>query len=80
MTQDQSRNILPTAVQEFFKTQAFCCYEYDELTLDTEETMFQLVQKGVTMTAAEKWRGMSTPWAMFTKEVERRFPKIVNCA
>lgn len=61
MTQDQSRNILPTAVQEFFKTQAFCCYEYDELTLDTEETMFQLVQKSVTMTAAEKWRGMSTP-------------------
>lgn len=66
-------------MQEHLKTQAFCCYEYEQLTLEIEETMFQLVQKGVTMTAAEKWRSLSTPWAMYAKDMELRFHTVVGC-
>ena len=73
------RNILPNAVKEFFKNQAFCCYEYDELTQDTEETMFQLVQKGIALTPAEKMRAMSTEWATLAKEFEDTYPTVVNC-
>ncbi|TVY49928.1 hypothetical protein LOCC1_G000508 [Lachnellula occidentalis] len=65
-----NHNILPRAVREFFVKQAFCCYEYDELTLETEETMFQLVQRGIALTPAEKMRAMSTEWATFTKQYE----------
>jgi len=74
-----NHNILPNAVKEFFKNQAFCCYEYDELTLDTEETMFQLVQRGIALTPAEKMRAMSTEWAAFTKQYEDDYSLIVNC-
>ena len=66
-------------MKEFFKNQAFCCYEYDELTLDTEETMFQLVQRGIALTPAEKMRAMSTEWAAFTKQYEDDYSLIVNC-
>lgn len=66
-------------MKEFFITQAFCCYEYDELTLETEETMFQLVQRGIALTPAEKMRAMSTEWAIFTKQYEDDYTLIVNC-
>lgn len=74
-----NHNILPRAVKEFFISQAFCCYEYDELTLETEETMFQLVQRGIALTPAEKMRAMSTEWATFTKQYEDDYTLIVNC-
>ncbi|TVY83145.1 hypothetical protein LSUE1_G002651 [Lachnellula suecica] len=73
-----NHNILPRAVKEFFTKAAFCCYEYDELTLETEETMFQLVQRGIALTPAEKMRAMSTEWANFTKQYEDDYTLIVG--
>jgi len=73
------RNILPRAVKEFFQSQFFCCYEYEELSMDTEETMFQLVQRGIALTPAEKMRAMSTEWAAFAKQYEDDYVLIVNC-
>ena len=73
------RNILPRAVKEFFQNQFFCCYEYEELSLDTEETMFQLVQRGIALTPAEKMRAMSTEWAAFAKQYEDDYVLIVSC-
>jgi len=70
---------LPNAVKEFFQQQFFCCYEYDELTVETEENMFQLVQRGIALTAAEKMRAMSTEWATFTKQYEDDYALVVNC-
>jgi hypothetical protein len=72
------RNILPRAVKEFFQNQFFCCYEYEELSMDTEETMFQLVQRGIALTPAEKMRAMSTEWAAFAKQYEDDYVLIVN--
>jgi hypothetical protein len=47
--------------------------------LDTEETMFQLVQRGIALTPAEKMRAMSTEWAAFAKQYEDDYVLIVNC-
>ena len=74
-----NHNILPSPVKEFFKNKSFCCYEYDELTVETEETMFQLVQRGIALTPAEKMRAMSTEWATFAKQYEEDYSMIVNC-
>ena len=74
-----NHNILPNPVKDFFKSKSFCCYEYDELNVETEETMFQLVQRGIALTPAEKMRAMSTEWATFTKQYEDDYPMIVNC-
>ncbi|KAH6710658.1 hypothetical protein BKA61DRAFT_523093 [Leptodontidium sp. MPI-SDFR-AT-0119] len=76
--QISNRNILPNAVKKFFETQFFCCYEYEDLTADTEETMFQLVQRGIALTPAEKMRAMSSEWATFTRQYEDDYQLIVN--
>lgn len=47
--------------------------------METEETMFQLVQRGIALTPAEKMRAMSTEWATFAKQYEEDYPMIVNC-
>ncbi|OWP02851.1 hypothetical protein B2J93_1305 [Marssonina coronariae] len=65
-----NRNVLPNAVKKFFETRFFCCYEYEDLTADTEKTMVQLVQRGIALTPAEKMRAMSTKWAMFIRQFE----------
>jgi hypothetical protein len=77
--QVSNRNILPNAVKKFFEDRFFCTYEYDELDIETEENMFQLVQRGVALTPAEKMRALSSEWAMFTKQYEDDYELIVNC-
>ncbi|KAG9237047.1 hypothetical protein BJ875DRAFT_184483 [Amylocarpus encephaloides] len=76
--QFSNHNILPKAVKDFFMNQAFCCYEYTDMKPDTEETMFQLVQRGIALTPAEKMRAMSTEWATYTKQYEDDYVLIVN--
>lgn len=41
--------------------------------------MFQLVQRGIALTPAEKMRAMSTEWAVFAKQYEDDYILIVNC-
>ena len=41
--------------------------------------MFQLVQRGVALTPAEKMRAMSTEWATFAKQYEDDYPLVINC-
>ncbi|TAQ88686.1 hypothetical protein B7494_g2962 [Chlorociboria aeruginascens] len=73
-----THNILPAAVKNFFLEKKLCVYEYKKLTKSVEETMFQLVQRGVALTPAEKMRAMSTPWAVFAKQYEQDYQMIVN--
>lgn len=40
--------------------------------------MFQLVQRGIALTPAEKMRAMSTEWATFTRQFEDDYELIVN--
>lgn len=40
--------------------------------------MFQLVQRGMPLTPAEKLRAMSTNWATFGKKYEADYPRVIN--
>lgn len=53
-------------------------YEYEGLSEAVEENMFQLVQRGVPLTPAERMRALSTEWANFAKKYEDDYSKIVN--
>lgn len=76
---DSHHNIMPQAVKDFFRNRRLCCYEYEELSKDTEENMFQLVQRGIALTPAEKMRAMSTEWAAFAKQYVEDYSIVVNC-
>lgn len=73
-----NHNILPQKTKEFFEARMFCCYEYQELMPSVEETMFQLVQRGMPLTPAEKMRALSTPWANFAKQYEIDYPAVLS--
>jgi hypothetical protein len=70
---------MPQSVRDFFKQRRLCCYEYEDLSKDTEENMFQLVQRGIALTPAEKMRAMSTEWSTFTKQYVEDYSIVVNC-
>jgi hypothetical protein len=72
-----AHTILPDATKEFFKNRTFCCYEYHALPPSVEETMFQLVQRGMPLTPAEKMRALSTPWANFARQYEVDYPMVI---
>ncbi len=76
--QISNRNILPEATKQFFTTRLFCCYEYKNIGKAVEETMFQLVQRGVTLTPAEKMRALSTRWATLWKQYEDQYSKVIS--
>jgi hypothetical protein len=40
--------------------------------------MFQLVQRGIALTPAEKMRAMSTEWATFARKYEDDYSLILN--
>lgn len=73
-----SLNILPEEMKKFFMSRFFICYEYNELSQSTEEEMFQLVQRGIALTPAEKMRAMSTEWANFARKYEEDYTLVLN--
>lgn len=74
-----NHNILPQKTKKVFERRTFCCYEYNELKPQLEENMFQLVQRGMPLTPAEKLRAMSTNWANFAKQYEQDYPSVIAC-
>ncbi len=77
--QPSAHLILPEKTKDFFRLRTFCCYEYNDLPESVEENMFQLVQRGMPLTPAEKLRALSTTWAVFAKQYEQDYAKVVNC-
>ena len=63
----------------FFDSRFFCTYEYEGLDIETEENMFQLVQRGIALTPAEKMRALSTEWAIYTRQFEDDYQLVINC-
>lgn len=78
VTRISDRNICPGGLKKFFDEKVFCCYEYNHLTQETEETMFQLVQRGIALSPAEEMRAMSTEWAKFTRIYDDDYAMVVN--
>jgi hypothetical protein len=70
--------ILPERIKQWFRKQTFCCYEFSDLPERVEEEMFQLVQRGMPLTPAEKMRALSTKWATFAKQYEAEYSEVVN--
>lgn len=70
--------IMPPKTRALFRNRAFCCYEFQNLSPSVEENMFQLVQRGMPLSPAEKMRALSTQWAILGKKFETDYPMIVN--
>ena len=70
--------ILPSKTKNIFRNRSFCCYEFSNLTSSVEENMFQLVQRGMPLSPAEKMRALSTEWANLGKKFEKDYSQIVK--
>ncbi|KAH8597955.1 hypothetical protein B0O99DRAFT_507415, partial [Bisporella sp. PMI_857] len=73
-----NHDIIPIAIKDFFKKRTLCCYEYSDLPQETQENMFQLVQRGITLTPTEQMRAKSTEWAVLAKQYEEDYSIVVN--
>ncbi|KAF8351390.1 hypothetical protein F5887DRAFT_1194897, partial [Amanita rubescens] len=66
------RNEVPPYWKEAFANKKITCVEYQGLTPDQERDIFQRVQLGMTLTAAEKLQAISSPWASWISGLEAR--------
>lgn len=72
------KKVLPPKTKAVFKETPLVCYEYHGLNAIVEEAMFQLVQRGLPLTPAEKMRALSTPFANLTKSYEKDYATILS--
>ncbi|KAG6869262.1 hypothetical protein C0993_000015 [Termitomyces sp. T159_Od127] len=63
---------LPEIQRERFLEHLLTCVEYRNLAPGAEHEVFQRVQMGMILTAAEKLQALSSPWAHWIRELERR--------
>lgn len=75
---DTNHLILPSRTKNIFRNRSFCCYEFGDLSASVEENMFQLVQRGMPLSPAEKMRALSTEWANLAKKFETDYPMIIG--
>ncbi|KAI9701288.1 MAG: hypothetical protein M1836_001958 [Candelina mexicana] len=73
-----SRLILPEIAKEQFRKKELVCYEFNQLSHEQEEDLFQRVQKGMQLSPAEKFRATRGPWQTFAIMYENDFPAVVN--
>ncbi|KIL68045.1 hypothetical protein M378DRAFT_191070 [Amanita muscaria Koide BX008] len=66
------RHEVPKYWKEKFSEKKITCVEYQGLTADQERDIFQRVQLGMSLTAAEKLQAISSPWASWISELEAK--------
>ncbi|TDL26229.1 hypothetical protein BD410DRAFT_895640 [Rickenella mellea] len=73
-TSSQSANRLeiPEHFKRIFKEKNITCVEYKDLTPGTERDIFQRVQLGVSLTAAEKLKAVPSIWADWIIELDTK--------
>ncbi|KAH7888574.1 hypothetical protein F5I97DRAFT_1803315 [Phlebopus sp. FC_14] len=74
--QKATRAEIPEEWRRRFAETRITCVEYYELPPGTEREIFQRVQLGMSLTAAEKLQAISSPWAEWISDLETRH---VNC-
>ncbi|CAO1630051.1 unnamed protein product [Parajaminaea phylloscopi] len=67
------RRTLPPEVAKRFRKEAIPTVVYDNLTDEQEREMFQRVQMGVTLSAAEKLSALRNKWTIFFDELTKKF-------
>ncbi|KAF9008994.1 hypothetical protein BDQ17DRAFT_1349335 [Cyathus striatus] len=74
-TPDSSKGLrheVPETWKKQFSQKQITCVEYYDIPPGTEREIFQRVQLGVTLTAAEKLQAISSPWAEWVSGLEAR--------
>ncbi|KAI9572171.1 hypothetical protein HD554DRAFT_2067582 [Boletus coccyginus] len=74
--QKTTRLEIPDQWKRRFAETRITCVEYHNLPPGTEREIFQRVQLGMSLTAAEKLQAISSPWADWIGDLELRH---VNC-
>jgi len=59
-------------VDRVFSQQPITCVEYKNITPGTERDIFQRVQMGVPLVAAEKLQAIDSPWARWISSLEQK--------
>ena len=72
------KKILPESIKEGFRKKDLLCCEYKDLTERQEREIFQRVQLGVPLTAAEAFRATQGDWQKFAQLYEEDFPNVIN--
>ncbi|KAF8897611.1 hypothetical protein BD779DRAFT_1432544 [Infundibulicybe gibba] len=67
-----SRAEVPEEYKEIFSEKQITCVEYKDLKPVSEREIFQRVQLGMPLTAAEKLQAIASPWAEWISELESR--------
>ncbi|KAK0462412.1 uncharacterized protein EV420DRAFT_1185626 [Desarmillaria tabescens] len=70
----KQKNILPEALRRLFANKQIVCVEYSDLTDEGERDIFQRVQLGVALTAAEKLQAISGPRVQIIRELLATHP------
>ncbi|RDX50781.1 hypothetical protein OH76DRAFT_1380310 [Lentinus brumalis] len=66
----ETRLILPKPLMQAFANKQITCIEYDGLLDDEEREIFQRVQLGVALTAAERMQAIPGPWPSLIREAQ----------
>ncbi|KAF9244925.1 hypothetical protein BU15DRAFT_85765 [Melanogaster broomeanus] len=74
--QKTTRLEIPEPWKRRFAETRITCVEYHDLPPGTEREIFQRVQLGMSLTAAEKLQAISSPWGEWIGDLETRH---VNC-
>ncbi|KAF9567353.1 hypothetical protein CPC08DRAFT_703258 [Agrocybe pediades] len=71
-SQTASKTELPMHYKKLFREKKVTVVEYHGLKAGTEREIFQRVQLGMPLTAAEKLQAISSPWAQWITQLEAR--------
>lgn len=77
-TSRSSRNGIPEKYKKEFAEKSITCVEYHDIDPAQEREIFQRVQLGMTLTAAEKLQAISSPYAEWLSELESRHITVEN--
>ncbi|KAI0356390.1 hypothetical protein OH77DRAFT_1401547 [Trametes cingulata] len=72
-TQKNAKLEVPEKWKKDFAQKTITCIEYRGLSKTLERDIFQRVQLGMPLTAAEKLQAINSPWQEFISELEARF-------
>ncbi|KAF7301740.1 hypothetical protein MIND_00739600 [Mycena indigotica] len=69
----KQRLLIPDAYKEIFLDKQIACEEHSDLTPALEREIFQRVQMGMQLTAAEKLAAIDSPWSALVSVLEGRY-------
>lgn len=75
----KGKNVLPDEAKAEFESLELLCMEYKELSQSKEIELFQRVQEGKPLTAAESLKATVGPWQEFARLFEEDYADVMGC-